>query len=57
VHFVPAAAGTLRLLAVTTATRSEALPDLSTVGELLPGYEASGGKANSLGPQERASGL
>jgi len=33
--------GTLRPLAVTTATRSEALPDISTVGEFVPGYEAS----------------
>jgi len=35
-------AGKLRPLAVTTATRSEALPDISTVGEFVPGYEASG---------------
>jgi tripartite-type tricarboxylate transporter receptor subunit TctC len=34
-------AGQLRALAVTTATRSEALPDIPTVGEYLPGYEAS----------------
>jgi tripartite-type tricarboxylate transporter receptor subunit TctC len=34
-------AGTLRALAVTTATRSEALPDVPTVGEFVPGYEAS----------------
>jgi tripartite-type tricarboxylate transporter receptor subunit TctC len=34
-------AGQLRALAVTTATRSEALPDLPTVGEFVPGYEAS----------------
>jgi tripartite-type tricarboxylate transporter receptor subunit TctC len=34
-------AGTLRALAVTTANRSEALPDLPTVGEFVPGYEAS----------------
>ena len=34
-------AGKLRALAVTTATRSEALPDIPTVGEFLPGYEAS----------------
>jgi tripartite-type tricarboxylate transporter receptor subunit TctC len=27
---------------VTTATRSEALPDIPTVGEFVPGYEASG---------------
>ena len=35
-------AGKLRALAVTTATRSEALPDIPTVGEFVPGYEASG---------------
>jgi tripartite-type tricarboxylate transporter receptor subunit TctC len=34
-------AGTLRALAVTTATRSETLPDLPTVGEFVPGYETS----------------
>jgi tripartite-type tricarboxylate transporter receptor subunit TctC len=34
-------AGTLRALAVTTATRSPALPDIPTVGDFLPGYEAS----------------
>jgi tripartite-type tricarboxylate transporter receptor subunit TctC len=34
-------AGKLRALAVTTATRSETLPDLPTVGEFLPGFEAS----------------
>ena len=34
-------AGKLRALAVTTATRSEALPDLPTVGDFVPGYEAS----------------
>jgi tripartite-type tricarboxylate transporter receptor subunit TctC len=33
--------GSLRALAITTATRSEALPDLPTVGEFVPGYEAS----------------
>jgi tripartite-type tricarboxylate transporter receptor subunit TctC len=33
--------GRLRALAVTTATRSEALPDVPTVGEFVPGYEAS----------------
>jgi tripartite-type tricarboxylate transporter receptor subunit TctC len=31
----------LRALAVTTARRSEALPDIPTVGEFVPGYEAS----------------
>jgi tripartite-type tricarboxylate transporter receptor subunit TctC len=34
-------AGTLRALAVTTATRSDALPDLPTIGDFVPGYEAS----------------
>jgi tripartite-type tricarboxylate transporter receptor subunit TctC len=34
-------AGRLRALAVTTATRSEVLPDIPTVAEFLPGYEAS----------------
>src|SRR5262245_29040971 len=34
-------AGKLRALAVTAATRSDALPDLPTVGEFLPGYESS----------------
>jgi tripartite-type tricarboxylate transporter receptor subunit TctC len=34
-------AGRLRALAVTTAERSEALPDTPTVGEFVPGYEAS----------------
>ena len=33
--------GKLRALAVTTAKRSEALPDLPTVGDFLPGFEAS----------------
>jgi tripartite-type tricarboxylate transporter receptor subunit TctC len=33
--------GRLRALAVTTATRSPALPDVPTVGEFVPGYEVS----------------
>jgi tripartite-type tricarboxylate transporter receptor subunit TctC len=33
--------GTLRPLAVTTTTRSEALPDIPALGELLPGFESS----------------
>jgi tripartite-type tricarboxylate transporter receptor subunit TctC len=33
--------GKLRPLAVTTATRTPALPNVPTVGEYLPGYEAS----------------
>jgi tripartite-type tricarboxylate transporter receptor subunit TctC len=35
-------AGNLRALGVTTATRSEALPDVPSIGDFLPGYEASG---------------
>jgi tripartite-type tricarboxylate transporter receptor subunit TctC len=34
-------AGKLRALAVTTATRSEALPDVPTVGDFVSGFEAS----------------
>jgi tripartite-type tricarboxylate transporter receptor subunit TctC len=34
-------AGQIRPLAVTTAIRSEVLPDLPTVGDFVPGYEAS----------------
>jgi tripartite-type tricarboxylate transporter receptor subunit TctC len=34
-------AGRLRPLAVTTATRSDALPDVPTMGDFLPGFEAS----------------
>jgi tripartite-type tricarboxylate transporter receptor subunit TctC len=34
-------AGRLRALAVTTATRSDALPDVPTVDEFVPGFEAS----------------
>jgi tripartite-type tricarboxylate transporter receptor subunit TctC len=34
-------AGRLRALAVTTATRAKALPDVPTVGETVAGYEAS----------------
>ena len=35
-------AGRLRALAVTTATRSTALPDLPTVAESVPGFEFAG---------------
>jgi tripartite-type tricarboxylate transporter receptor subunit TctC len=34
-------AGTLRPLAVTTSTRLDVLPDIPTVGEFVPGYEAT----------------
>jgi tripartite-type tricarboxylate transporter receptor subunit TctC len=34
--------GQLRALAVTTATRQDLLPDVPTIGEFVPGYEASG---------------
>jgi tripartite-type tricarboxylate transporter receptor subunit TctC len=34
-------AGKLRALAITTATRSEGLPDIPAVSEFVPGYEAS----------------
>jgi tripartite-type tricarboxylate transporter receptor subunit TctC len=35
-------AGKVRALAVTTAARSELLPDLPTVGDFVPGYESTG---------------
>jgi tripartite-type tricarboxylate transporter receptor subunit TctC len=35
-------AGKLRALAVTTTTRSDALPDLPVLGDFVPGYESSG---------------
>jgi len=34
--------GKIRALAVTTATRSATLPDIPTIGDTVPGYEASG---------------
>jgi tripartite-type tricarboxylate transporter receptor subunit TctC len=34
-------AGRLRALAVTAATRADVLPDIPTVGDFVPGYEAS----------------
>jgi tripartite-type tricarboxylate transporter receptor subunit TctC len=33
--------GKLRALAITTAARSQALPDVPAIGEFVPGYEAS----------------
>ena len=38
----PIRAGKLRGLAVTTAKRLEVFPDIPTVGEFVPGYEATG---------------
>jgi tripartite-type tricarboxylate transporter receptor subunit TctC len=34
--------GKLRALAITSAMRSELMPDIPTVGDFVPGYEASG---------------
>jgi tripartite-type tricarboxylate transporter receptor subunit TctC len=34
--------GKVRALAITTTTRFESLPDIPTVGDFVPGYEASG---------------
>src|SRR5215469_16383954 len=34
--------GKLRALAVTTTARSDAMPDIPTVGDFVPGYEVSG---------------
>jgi tripartite-type tricarboxylate transporter receptor subunit TctC len=39
IGYIPA--GQLRVLAVTSSTRSEALPNVPTLGEFVPGYEAS----------------
>jgi tripartite-type tricarboxylate transporter receptor subunit TctC len=48
VYFMPISAGIeyvkagkLRALGVTTATRSEALPDVPLIGDFVPGYEVS----------------
>jgi tripartite-type tricarboxylate transporter receptor subunit TctC len=37
----PIRAGSLTAIAVTTATRSQALPDVPAIGDFVPGYEAS----------------
>ena len=44
-------AGRLRALAVTTAARLETLPDVPTVGEIVPGFEAS--SMNGVGAPKR----
>ena len=41
VRFEHIKSGKVRALAVTTATRSDVLPDIPTVGDFVPGYEAS----------------
>jgi tripartite-type tricarboxylate transporter receptor subunit TctC len=43
--------GRLRALAVTSATRSNALPDIPSLSEFLPGYEAEGW--NAIGAPKR----
>jgi len=48
--------GKLRAIAVTTATRSEALPNIPPIGQFVPGYEASA--AFGLGaPKNTASAI
>jgi tripartite-type tricarboxylate transporter receptor subunit TctC len=47
-------AGKLRPLAVTTATRSEALPSVPNVGDFVPGYEASAWYALGAGSKTSA---
>jgi tripartite-type tricarboxylate transporter receptor subunit TctC len=47
-------AGRLRVLAVTTSTRFESLPDIPTVGEFVPGYDASQWFAIGLRKNTRA---
>ena len=49
-------AGTLRGLAVTTAVRAPALPDVPTVSEVVAGYEASGWNG-VLAPKNRPADI
>jgi len=46
-------AGKVRPLAITSATRSEALPDIPTVGEFVAGYEASAWAVEHAGTGHR----
>jgi tripartite-type tricarboxylate transporter receptor subunit TctC len=48
--------GQLRALAVTTSSRSDALPDLPALAEFLPGYEA-GGWSGFCAPKHTASSV
>jgi tripartite-type tricarboxylate transporter receptor subunit TctC len=34
-------AGKVRMLAVTTATRTDVLPDIPAIGEFIPGYDTA----------------
>jgi tripartite-type tricarboxylate transporter receptor subunit TctC len=43
-------AGKVRVLAVMGGSRYEAIPDVPTIGELLPGYEPPPGWSGILGP-------
>ena len=47
--------GKLRALAMTTATRSDALPDLPTISDFVPGYETSSWSGVGA-PKDHASG-
>src|ERR1051326_314200 len=49
-------AGRLRALALTDSTRWETLPDLPTVSEFVPGYEANGWQGVGA-PQHTATGI
>jgi tripartite-type tricarboxylate transporter receptor subunit TctC len=49
-------AGNLRALAVTTATRAEALPDIPTLSEFIPGFEASQW-VGLVAPKDTSSGI
>jgi tripartite-type tricarboxylate transporter receptor subunit TctC len=50
-------AGKLRPLAVTTSTRSDALPDIPSVGDFVPGFEAPSGPASARRKTRRPRSL